>query len=387
MAIPDELKIIEPQMIAWRRHLHANPELGFEEHETAAFVEKNLSAWGIASERVTPTGVVATIKRGTSARSIGFRADMDALPIQEAGNTAWCSTKPGKMHACGHDGHTATLLAVAHYLQHHAVFDGTVHLIFQPAEEGLAGAKAMIDAGLFKRFPCDMVFGIHNDPLLALGQMSVVKGPVMAASDRFNIEIKGRGGHAARPQHSIDPLIAAAQVAVSLQGIISRRVDPLESAVLSITQFHSGSADNVIPDNAVLRGTVRTLKPYLQDEMEQLLAEVAPQAAATYGASADVTYTRGYPPVVNADAPTLVAATAACRTIDEADVLQNRPPAMGGEDFAFMAIEVPACFARVGTADGEKGSVPLHNSRYDYNDDALIISAGYFCNIVHEYLG
>lgn len=376
----------KPDIVGWRRHLHAHPELGFQEHQSSAFVAAKLDEWGIPYARLAKTGIVATLKKGTSSRAIGLRADMDALPMEEKNTFAWRSTAPGVMHACGHDGHTATMMATAEYLAKQGNFDGTVHIIFQPAEEGLAGAKVMIDEGLFERFPCDLVFGAHNDPALAVGTMSVVPGTVMAASDRFSITVTGKGGHAARPHQTVDPVIAGAQVALSLQTILSRRTDPVESAVISITQFHAGTADNVIPDTAELRGTVRTFLPQVQADMERLMKEVAGSAAATLGASAEVDYRVGYPPVVNDIRATEIAAQAAIATLGQDAVMLRRPPLMGGEDFAFMALARPACFVRIGNAGADRGAVALHNSGYDYNDDALVVGASFFANLAESYL-
>ncbi|MBO9477852.1 amidohydrolase [Shimia sp. R11_0] len=386
MAIPSEIAAGAAEMTQWRRHLHAHPELGYKEFATADFVAHHLREWGIPFERLTETGIVATLRAGDGNRAIGLRADMDALPMSEETGADWASTTPGVMHACGHDGHTATLLGALKYLAQTGRFSGTVHAIFQPAEEGLAGARRLIEAGLFEKFPCDMVFGQHNDPLLPEGVMSVVKGPVMAASDRFSITVTGKGGHAARPHHSIDPLLAGAQVALSLQTILARRIDPLESGVVSVTQFHAGTTGNVIPEVAELAGTARSLKPHVQDDLERLITEVAQTAAATVGAQAVISYRRGYPPVINADAPTDLGAAAALAVVGENHLMRQRPPAMGGEDFAFMAQACPGCFARIGTARAGEDTAPLHNPRYDFNDAVLPIGAAWFAQVVETSL-
>ena len=265
-----------PDMTEWRQDFHKHPELGFEEERTSGVVAAKLAAWGIEVHRgMAKTGVVGVLRNGSSGRSIGLRADMDCLPMEEANGFAHRSTAPGRMHACGHDGHTATLLGAARYLAETRNFDGTVHFIFQPAEEGGGGGGVMVREGLFSRFPCDAVYGIHNDPSLKLGEAAVVAGTVLAASDRVGISVRGRGGHAARPHVAIDPVLVGAQIVVALQALVSRRTDPLDSAVISITKFHAGSAGNVIPEVAELYGTVRTLRPETQDMMERLITQVA----------------------------------------------------------------------------------------------------------------
>lgn len=386
MSARDDIAGFETDIIGWRRHLHSIPELAFQEHETSAFVAAKLEEWGIPYERMAGTGIVASIRRGGSSRSIGIRADMDALPLQENSNFEWRSKTDGRMHACGHDGHTATLLGAARYLATEARFDGTVHLIFQPAEEGLGGARVMVEEGLFERFPCSMVFGAHNDPLLAAGAMSVCEGAVMAASDTFTITIQGKSGHAARPHQTIDPLIAGCNVAMTLQTLISRRMDAHDSVVVSITEFLSGNTTNVIPETARLRGTVRTLDPAVQAKVEVLLGEIVNSTVAAHGATAEVKYVRGYPSLINDRGATAVAAEAAIATVGAENVVRQRKPSMGAEDFAYMAGKVPACFVRIGQNDGHKGNVALHNVSYDYNDDTLLDGAVLWAELVEHML-
>ncbi|MCW3476980.1 M20 aminoacylase family protein [Limobrevibacterium gyesilva] len=375
------------ELTEWRRDIHANPEIGFQEQRTSELVAQKLTAWGIEVARgIATTGVVGTLRRGSSDRAIGIRADMDALAMDEANDFAHRSRNPGMMHACGHDGHTTMLLGAAKYLAESGNFDGTVHFIFQPAEEGGGGGRVMVEEGLFERFPCDMVFGAHNDTSLPVGVMTAVEGSVSAASDRFWIRITGRGGHAARPHRSIDPVVVGSHIVLALQSIVARRTDPLDSAVLSITQFHAGSAGNVIPEEAVLNGTVRTLLPHVQDEVEKLMPQIVEATAAAHGASATVEYMRGYPPVVNAPEPTARAARAAEKLLGSEGVIRKRPPSMGGEDFSYMALAVPGCFVRIGQANGAHGSVPVHNPKYDFNDDILPIGASYWAMLVEQEL-
>jgi hippurate hydrolase len=375
------------ELTEWRRDIHAHPELGLQEHRTSELVASKLASWGIEVTRgIAGTGVVGTLRNGAGTRAIGLRADMDALEMTEANDFAHRSLNPGAMHACGHDGHTTMLLGAARHLAETRNFDGTVHFIFQPAEEGLGGGRIMVEEGLFDRFPCDAVYGAHNDTNLPVGTMVAVAGSVSAASDRFWVRIRGKGGHAARPHRTIDPVIVGCHVVLALQSIVARRVDPQEAAVLSITQFHAGSTGNVIAEEAVLNGTVRTLRPEVQDEVQALLTSLAEATAAAHGAVAVVQYDRGYPPVVNAAEPTERAALAAARVLGEGKVIRERRPGMGGEDFSFMALRVPGCFVRIGQADGATGSTPVHNPRYDFNDAILPIGASFWSTLVEQEL-
>ncbi|CAH2600441.1 Amidohydrolase [Rhodovastum atsumiense] len=387
MPVIDRIAAMAGELTAWRQDLHAHPELGFEERRTSEQVAALLRSWGIeVTTGIATTGLVGTLRRGNGNRAIGIRADMDALPMDEANDFAHRSRNPGRMHACGHDGHTAMLLGAARYLAESGTFDGTVHFIFQPAEEGGGGGRVMVEEGLFERFPCDMVFGAHNDTTLPVGTIVAAEGVASANSDRFLLTITGRGGHAARPHVSIDPVVVGAHVVLALQSIVSRRTDPLESAVISITQFHSGSASNVIPQEAVLHGSVRTLKDTVQDEVQRLVERVAAATAAAHDAVAEVDYRRGYPSIINDAEATERAALAAARLVGEQHVVRRRPSGLGGEDFSFMARKVPGCFVRFGQANGEKGSVPVHHPRYDFNDEILPLGASYWASLVEQEL-
>ena len=371
----------------WRRDLHAHPELAFHEHRTSDVVAKKLAAWGVEVTRgIAGTGLVGTLRNGDSPRTIGIRADMDALPMPEANTFEHRSQNEGVMHACGHDGHTTMLLGAARYLAETRNFDGTVHFIFQPAEEAGGGGEVMVKEGLFDRFPCDMVFGAHNDSTIPLGQMTAVPGAVCANTDDFLIRIKGCGGHAARPHRAIDPVVIGAQLVLGLQTLVARRVDPLDSAVLSTCMFHAGTASNVIPDVAELTGTVRTLKADTRETMERTMRELVMSTAKAHGAEAEFTFNRGYPSVVNDPAAVERAAAAGSRVLGEAKVIRQRLPGMGGEDFAYMAQKVPGCFVRIGQAEGEKGVQPVHTVTYDFNDDVLPIGASLWATLVEQEL-
>ncbi len=387
MPIINRIADYTPELTAWRQDLHQHPELGFQEHRTSDFVAARLAEWGIEVHRnIAGTGLVGVLKGQPGTGSIGLRADMDALPMQEANQFGHASKTPGKMHGCGHDGHTTTLLGAAKYLAETRNFAGTVNFIFQPAEEGGGGGRVMVEEGLFDRFPCDAVYGIHNDPSLPLGQAAVVEGTILAASDRVFITITGFGGHAAKPHLAVDPVMVGAHVLVALQAVVARRVDPVDSAVLSICQFHSGSANNVIPAEAELSGTVRTLKPETRDLMEKLIAQVAEGTAAAHGATATVRYERLYPPTINHRAQTERAALAAARVLGEAGVKRDLPPIMGGEDFSFLLLARPGCFVMMGQAGPDKGGVPVHHPLYDFNDDMLPVGASYFASLVEQEL-
>jgi amidohydrolase len=388
MPVLNRIADFAADMAEWRQDFHAHPELGFEEHRTSAIVAEKLTSWGVEVHRgIAGTGVVGVLRgTGQSQRSIGIRADMDALAMPEFNEFAHRSRNAGKMHACGHDGHTTMLLGAARYLAETRNFDGTVVFIFQPAEEGGGGGRVMVEEGLFERFPCDAVYAAHNDPLLPAGVFTAVAGPVMAAADMLEIRISGKGGHAARPHHAIDPVLVGSHIIMGLQTIVSRKVDPLDSAVVGVTTFHAGSAKNVIPETAELTGTVRTLRPQTQDEMEQLITRIVSSTAALHGAMAELVYERGYPPVVNSPEQTARAARAAEKVVGATQVKREHPPTMGGEDFSFMLMRRPGCFVRVGQKGQDKGGVALHNSRYDFNDEISAIGASYFSTLVEQEL-
>ena len=371
-----------------RRDLHAHPELGFEEHRTARLVCDQLTDFGIAHHAgVGKTGIVA-VSEGRSdrqGRRVGLRADMDALPLQEENDTAWRSRYDGRMHGCGHDGHTTMLLAAARYLHETRNFDGIAFLIFQPGEEGYAGAKAMIDDGLFERFPAERVFALHNWPALPAGHIGITPGPAMAAADRIEIVIDGRGGHGAHPHIAVDPVLVAGHIITAVQSIVSRNVSPLDTAVISLCAMHAGNpgAMSVIPAHARLVGTVRTFRPKTQDMIEARLTELVGSIAAAFGARATLTYERVYPPTINHDADAMFAADVAETLIGRENVVRNLDPSMGAEDFSFMLQAKPGAFARLGQGGAEHGAF-LHSSRYDFNDGIIALGAGYLAALAEQ---
>jgi amidohydrolase len=394
------MRLVEPilayqsELETIRRDLHAHPELCYEEQRTADVVAQRLTEWGIPVVRgLGVTGVVGILKNCTSDRAIGLRADMDALPMQELNTFEHASRHAGKMHACGHDGHTTMLLGAAHYLSQNRNFDGTVYLIFQPAEEGGAGARRMMDDGLFERFPMDAVYGMHNWPGIKTGSFGVVAGPMMASSNEFRIVVKGKGGHAAQPHRGIDPVMVAVQIAQGWQTIISREKNPLDTAVLSITQIHAGSATNVIPDEAVMIGTVRTFSTDVLDLIERRMNEIASGVAGGFGATVDFSFKRNYPPLINHPAQTAFAAEAMRAVVGADNVDTNVEPTMGAEDFAFMLQEKPGCYVFIGNGDGDHrmgghglGPCQLHNGSYDFNDQLLPIGASFWAKLVEMSL-
>jgi hippurate hydrolase len=380
---------------AIRRDIHAHPELRFEEIRTAELVAEALTNWGIPIVRgLGKTGVVGRIDGDLGpGKMIGLRADMDALPLQEHNAFAHASQHPGKMHACGHDGHTAMLLGAAHYLSTHRHFAGTIIFIFQPAEEGGGGAREMIADGLFKQFPCDAVFGLHNWPGLAEGQFGVTSGPMMASSNEFTITIHGKGGHAALPHNSADPVLAGAQVVTALQSIITRNKRPVDAAVLSVTQFHAGETSNVIPDSAVIGGTVRTFTNEVLDLIERRLNEVTKHIAEGFDCRAEVVFTRNYPPTINHEHETQFAIGVMQDLVGTDKVNTRIDPTMGAEDFAFMLQEKPGCYVFLGNGDGDHRSVGhgmgpchLHNPSYDFNDALIPVGVNYWVALAQKYL-
>ena len=394
------MKLIEPilqfhhELQQIRRTIHAHPELSFEEVKTSDLVAKKLTEWGIPVIRgLGITGVVGVIKNGTSNRAVGLRADMDALPVQESNTFPHHSQHEGKMHACGHDGHTTMLLGAAHYLSQHKNFDGTVYVIFQPAEEGAGGAKRMMDEGLFEQCPMEAVFGMHNWPGAAAGGMGVKIGPMMASSNEFEVIVKGNGAHAAQPHMGIDHSMVAVQIAQSWPTIISRNKSPIDSGVLSITQIHSGSATNIIPNSASLIGTVRTFTLPVLDLIESRMREIAEHTAAAFGAAIEFRFHRNYPPLINHDLETQFAVGVMEEVVGKDRVDSQVEPTMGSEDFAFMLLEKPGCYVFIGNGDGEHrmqghglGPCNLHNPSYDFNDDLLPIGATYWVRLAERFL-
>jgi amidohydrolase len=371
------------EIAEWRQHLHQYPELLYEVHETAKTVTAKLKSFGC--DEVVPgigrTGVVGVIKGNKPGdKVIGLRADMDALPLDEITGLPYASKVPGKMHACGHDGHTAMLLGAARHLCETRNFAGTAIVIFQPAEEGGAGAKAMIDDGLMTRFKIGEVYGMHNMPGLPVGKFAMRSGSIMAAADRLAIEIEGVGGHAARPHFAVDTVLVGSQIINALQSIVARNVDPLESAVVSITLFQAGHTDNVIPQTALLRGTARSLRAGVRDVLEKRITEIAEGVARLHGAKASVKYTRDYPVVVNNEKATEFASSIAREIAGEANVNTQTPPVMGGEDFAFMLEARPGAFIFIGNGD----SANLHHPAYDFADSAIPFGTSYWVRLVEK---
>jgi amidohydrolase len=382
----DAINQFQPDMQAWRRDIHAHPETAFEEHRTAALVAEKLRSFGLEVETgIAGTGVVGTLKKGRGNRAIGLRADLDALPIIEQNTFAHVSTAPGKMHACGHDGHTTMLLGAARYLAESGDFEGTVNFIFQPAEENEGGGRAMIEAGLFDKYPVESVFGMHNIPGMAVGTFAIRPGPMMAAFDIFNLKVTGRGGHAAMPQFSIDPILIGSKIIEAYQSIVSRFIDPQEPAVISVTQFHGGDAYNVIPDAVEIKGCTRCFSPKVQALMEDMMRTMAEQICSAFGATAEFTYEKRYPPTVNALAETDMAAQAAASVVGAERVNLNPKPAMGSEDFAYMLQAKPGSYIWIGNGNGE-GSCMVHNPGYDFNDEILPIGATYWVKLVEQLL-
>ena len=386
MPIVNRVAEFHDEVKAWRHDIHAHPELLFDVHRTAGVVAEKLKSFGCDQvvSGIGRTGVVGVIRgrRGDGQRAIGLRADMDALPITEATGLPYQSTVPGKMHACGHDGHTAMLLGAAKYLAETRNFDGTAVVIFQPAEEGGGGGREMVKDGMMERFAIEEVYGMHNYPGFPIGNFAIRPGPMMAAADRIYIDLEGLGGHAARPHTTIDTVLVGAAMVNQLQSIVARNVDPLESAVISITQFHAGTADNIIPQTARLSGTARSLTPEVRDIVERRLFEVVEGTAKLYGAKAKLTYKRDYPVTRNHDKQTAFAAQVASQVVGAERVDPAVPPVMGAEDFSYMLEARPGAFIFVGNGD----SAGLHHPEYNFNDEAIPFGTSYWVKLAETAL-
>ncbi|MFB6462884.1 M20 aminoacylase family protein [Bradyrhizobium tunisiense] len=385
----ERFQSLQSEAISWRRYLHQNPELDYQVHNTAAFVAEKLASFGInhIETGIAETGIVALIQgEGGEGPTIGLRADMDALPILEASNKPWSSTIPGKMHACGHDGHTTMLLGAAKYLASTRKFKGTVALIFQPAEEDgggdKLGAQKMVEAGIMERFGISQVFGMHNAPGMDVGKFGICHGPIMAAQDDFEISVKGKGGHAAKPHQTIDPVVIAAQIIIGLQTLVSRKTNPIESLVISVTKLKAAQANNIIPDTVEMGGTVRTLVPALRDFAEQQMPVTAQGIAAAYGADIEFAYRRYVPVTLNHAEETELAIRAASRLVGPGAVNNKQAVSMGAEDFAYMLEARPGAYIFVGNGPG----AGVHHPAYDFNDEALPYGIGYWVNLVETAL-
>jgi amidohydrolase len=382
----DQIAQFHPALTSIRRDIHAHPELGFEEARTSDLVALHLEEYGIEVTRgVGKTGLVGRLRVGNSTRTIGLRADMDCLPILEANSFGHCSTNPGKMHACGHDGHTTMLLGAARHLAQTRNFDGTVHFIFQPAEEGLGGASAMLADGLFERFPCDVLFGMHNRPGLAIGKFQTKPAAMMAGGAYFDITITGVGAHGARPESSVDPVVVGSQIASALQTIVSRNIRPVDTAVLSVTRFHAGQAYNVIPDKAVLGGTVRCFSDAAMTLIENNMRRLAESIAAGFGAKAELDFRILFPVLMNHADETQFILDCAAELVGEENINRSMTPTMASEDFAYMLRAVPGAYIQIGNGDGE-GACEVHNPGYDFNDAALPFGASLFVKLVEKRL-
>jgi hippurate hydrolase len=383
MSAVEAIQAWSEEFTAIRRDFHAHPELGLEEVRTAGIVAEKLRSWGIeVHERVGRTGVVGVLRKGTGKGRVGLRADMDCLPMEEQTNLPYRSTNPGKMHACGHDGHTTMLLAAAKYLATQAEFDGTVNFIFQPGEEGIGGALAMLEDGLFERFPCDAIYALHNRPNMAPNEYAIAPGPSAAGGAFFDITITGRGSHGARPEASIDALLCGCHIATALQSIVARNVPPADTAVLSVTKVVGGDAYNVIPQSAVLSGTARAFKTEVMNLMRDNLTRIAQGVAAGFGATAEVDFRVIFAPLINDAHETVVLADAAAALVGDGNVDRTKPPGMGSEDFSFMMEKVPGAYIQVGNGP----SAQLHNPAYNFNDATTPYGAGVLVEVATKRL-
>jgi hippurate hydrolase len=387
MPIINRIADFASEMAAWRHDIHAHPETAFEEHRTAEIVARLLESFGLAVERgVARTGVIGTLHGAKPGRgAIALRADMDALHVHEKTGAAYASQNEGRMHACGHDGHTAMLLGAAKYLAETKNFAGTLHFIFQPAEENEGGARLMVEEGVLERYPVEAVYGMHNWPGLPEGEFAIRPGPMMAAFDIFEITVQGRGAHAAMPHLGVDPVVAAAQIVTGLQTIASRNIHPLEGAVVSVTQIHGGDTWNVIPDEVVLRGTTRSFDPRVRDELEPAIRRIAEGVCASLGARMSLWYERRYPPTVNSPAETELAAATAAALVGEGKVRRDLLPSMGAEDFAFFQEHKPGAYIWIGNG-ATAGQAMLHNPHYDFNDQILALGASYWARLAETVL-
>jgi hippurate hydrolase len=376
------------EFISLRRDIHRHPELAFEEHRTAALVAQKLAGWGYAVESgIGGTGVVGTLVRGTGSKRLGIRADMDALPIDEATGAEWASSHRGVMHACGHDGHTAMLLAAARHLAEDGNFDGTLHLIFQPAEEGGGGALRMMADGLFERFACDAVFAMHNMPGVPQGHLVLREGAAMASSDYATVTLTGIGGHGAMPHRAADPIVAAASIVMALQTIVARNIDPLHAAVVTVGALHAGKANNVIPASATLELSVRALDRDVRATLERRIKALVVAQAESFGVSAQIDWRPGYAVLVNTPAETAFAREVAIELVGADKVTLQGPPLTGSEDFAFMLERVPGSYLLVGNGDGDTaGACMVHNPGYDFNDDNMAVGSGYWVLLAQRFL-
>ncbi len=392
MPIVNRIAEFHDEMTAWRHDLHAHPETAFEEKRTSDVVAEKLESFGIAVDRgLAKTGVVGTLEgRSPDGPSIALRADMDALDIHEKNGFDYASTNDGKMHACGHDGHTTMLLGAARYLAETRNFKGKVHFVFQPAEENEGGGRVMVEEGLFEKFPADAVYGMHNWPGLETGKFAIQPGPMMAAFDIFEMTVTGKGGHGAMPHLGIDPVVVSAAIISALQTIASRSHDPQDAVVVSVTQIHAGDAWNIIPEEVLLRGTTRSFRPEVQDALEPQIRRIAEGVAAAHGATVEMWYERRYPPTVNTEAEAKIAANAAADVAGAGNIVRKPVPSMGAEDFAFMLQAKPGAYIWVGNGDGahnEGGAgCMLHNPRYDFNDAILPLGASYWARLVETVL-
>ena len=382
----DAIVRLQDEMTRWRRDIHAHPELGFEEKRTSDLVAEKLRDFGLEVHHgIGKTGVVGVLRAGSAGRSVGLRADMDALPIHEANTFAHRSRNDGRMHACGHDGHTAMLLGAAKYLAGTRNFDGVVNFIFQPAEEGLGGARAMIADGLFEKFPCDVAFGMHNRPGLALGKFAVRAGPMMAGGGFFDIRVTGKGSHGARPESGVDPVLVAAHIVIALQSIVSRNVRPIDAAVVSVTKINAGDAYNVIPQTAQLSGTVRAFTREVMSLIEIAMRRVVKGTAEAFGATAEVDFRVIFAPTVNDAAQADFVAAVCAEVVGEDNVNRNPSLIVASEDFSFMLEKVPGAYFNIGNGAGED-ACEVHNPAYDFNDAALALGASVFARIVEKKL-